>query len=149
VCRSWNFQSTSIHESWPMIRVRSRTAVSKPQWVCVHNICSLGHFPLTFPPAHGPEAWRLLLHIMPLVSLLWMPTSSWNVMCLYICKIVSLMFAKFARWHCASTFFLCFIFLYDGIGRLPRIMGVMFLIFLLLFLLAVIHAMFPMHFLYT
>jgi len=45
--------------------------------------------------------------------------------------------------------FLCFIFLYDGIGRLPGIMGVMFLIFLLLFLLAVIHAMFPMHFLYT
>ena len=35
-----------------MIRVSSRTAISEPQSVHVHNVCSLGHFPLDVPPAH-------------------------------------------------------------------------------------------------
>ena len=48
----------------PWIRVRSRTAISEPQSVRVHNVCSCTRACIL------SSAWRLLLHIPPLVSLL-------------------------------------------------------------------------------
>jgi len=46
----------SVHESWPMIRP---TSAAEPQSVHVCNVCSLEHFPLDVPPAHGHSAWGL------------------------------------------------------------------------------------------
>ena len=53
--------ATSVHGSWPMIHIRSRTAISEPQSVRVHNVCSYmyRHFPLDVPPGMPPEAWRV------------------------------------------------------------------------------------------
>jgi len=51
--------ATSVHGSSPMIHIRSRTAISEPQAVRVHNVCSYmyRHFPLDVPPGMPP--WGL------------------------------------------------------------------------------------------
>jgi len=82
MCESWNFQSTSVHGYWPTIRVRSRNAISEPQSARVHNVSSCTRACIL------SSAWRLLLHITPLLSLLWTPTFDWNAVRPCICKIL-------------------------------------------------------------